>query len=80
MKHLNINNMKTKLIALFAIAFMTASCDYGLTKSYDDNIPLGNRALESIKFEDCEYIYLRRLGSVAITHKGNCKNPDHAYK
>ncbi len=72
--------MKTKIVALFAIAFMTASCDYGTTQNYEKTIPIGNRVIESIEFDGCEYIYLRRLGSVSITHKGNCKNPIHNCK
>ena len=66
--------MKIKLVALFAIALMTASCEGG---KGGDTIPLGNRTLQTIEHEGCEYVYLRRYGSVSITHKGNCKNPIH---
>ncbi len=65
-----------KLIALLIVLLMS-SCDYGLTENYKKTVPLGNRVIETIEFDGCEYVYLRRLADVAITHKGNCKNSIH---
>lgn len=65
-------------LLIFAIlGIVLIGCDYGITPNYQKTIPSGNRAIESIEFDECEYVYLRRMGSVAITHKGNCKNPIH---
>ena len=52
------------------VAVIFCGCDSGAN---GDKIPLGNRTIQTIEYNDCEYIYLRRYGSVAITHKGNCK-------
>ncbi len=60
-----------KIILILLITGSLISCDTGVN---GDEIPLGNKTIQVLEFEDCEYIYLRRYGSVAIVHKGNCKN------
>lgn len=52
------------------VAIIFCGCESGAN---EDRIPLGNRTLQTIEHDECEYIYLRRYGSVSITHKGNCK-------
>lgn len=68
-----------KLI-FYAIILLMCSCSGNMSGKNTDQIPLGNRTIQTIEFEGCEYIYLRRYGSVAIEHKGNCKNPIHSAK
>jgi hypothetical protein len=70
--------MKTKLVALFAIAFMTA-CE----------TPSGEKVKKEgysvITIEGCEYIEVSSMigassGYYSIAHKGNCKNSIHTCK
>lgn len=53
------------------LAFLLFGCIGGANY---DKIPEGNVTIQTIEYEGCEYVYLRRFGSVIITHKGNCKN------
>ena len=57
-------------VLLVAVIFSSCSTDTGIN---GDKVPLGNRTIQTINYEDCEYVYLRRYGSVTITHKGNCE-------
>jgi len=72
--------MKTKLIALFAIAFMTA-CETRNTTVVHTDVEISGRNIRTYTIDDCEYI-----GNVYgghgdfLTHKGNCKNPIHTCK
>jgi len=74
--------MKIKLIVLFSIAFMTASCG----KKVDKSLPREKKSGYSIVIiEQCEYIEVESMtgttvGYYSITHKGNCKNPIHDCK
>lgn len=62
---------KTAIAAMcLLVAIIFCGCDSGLN---GDRIPLGNRTIQTIEHDGCEYVYLRRYGSVSITHKGNCK-------
>ncbi len=63
------------VLVVGAFVFAFASCETGPN---GDKIPLGNTTVQIMEFEGCEYVYLRRYGSVTITHKGNCKNTIHA--
>jgi hypothetical protein len=63
--------MKNKLLIIILFTATTfVSCESG---SNGDIIPIGNRTIQTIQYENCEYVYLRRYGSISITHKGNCK-------
>ena len=55
---------------LLLSAVFLSGCDSGAN---GDKVPLGNRTIQTIEYDSCEYVYLRRYGSVAITHKGDCK-------
>jgi len=59
------------LATVLLAAGLFSGCDYGKN---GDEIPLGNRTVQSFEFEGCEYLYIRRYGSIAIEHKGNCKH------
>jgi len=61
------NGLKVLLVAV-----IFSSCNYN-TGINSDKVPLGNRTIQTIDYDNCEYVYLRRYGSVTITHKGNCK-------
>lgn len=64
--------MKIKLVALFAIAFMTASCH---------NDGPSDSSCEVVVYEECEYFRcVSYYGYHSLTHKGNCKNPIHYCK
>jgi hypothetical protein len=71
--------MKTKLVALFAIAFMTA-CETPKGDSVQKKEGYSVKIIDS-----CEYIEVSGMlgsssGYYSITHKGNCKNPIHNCK
>jgi len=52
---------------------LLTSCEGYTTAKYANTMPYGARVIETIEFEECEYVYLRRYGSIALIHKGNCK-------
>lgn len=60
-------------IAFMFSLFLLTSCSIDSGKN-QDAFPLGNHTIDTFELDGCEYVYLRRYGSVAITHKGNCKN------
>jgi len=69
--------MKIKLVALFAIAFMTASCN----SSYKNPESSGFKNYTFVEIDGCEYIaWTVSYEYLNITHKGNCKNPIHDCK
>ena len=75
-----MKNLRTKLsytLYILLVAFLFCGCDSGAN---GDKIPLGNRTIQTIEYDECEYIYLRRYGSVTITHKGNCKHCEERSK
>lgn len=57
-------------INILLAAALLLGCDSGVN---GDKVPLGNRTIQTIEYDGCEYVYLRRYVSVAITHKGDCK-------
>ena len=72
--------MKTKLVALFAIAFMTA-CD----TPRGEGKKIKKDGYSILTIEGCEYIEVSwcagcNNGYYSIAHKGNCKNPIHTCK
>lgn len=71
--------MKIKLVVLFAIAFMTASCNMEppkqlITKRVSDGL------FAIVEIDSCEYVLSHVHYGNSITHKGNCKNPIHDCK
>lgn len=56
-------------VLLVAVIFSSCNNNTGIN---GDKVPLGNRTIQTIDYDNCEYVYLRRYGSVTITHKGNC--------
>ena len=64
-----IKEFKT-FASVLLVAVIFCGCDNGAN---GDKIPLGNVTIQSIEYDGCEYVYLRRYSSVTITHKGNCK-------
>jgi hypothetical protein len=69
-----MKNLRKKLsytLYILLVLFLFTACESGAN---GDKIPLGNRTIQTIEYDECEYIYLRRYGSVAIIHKGNCKH------
>jgi len=32
-----------------------------------------------LTIDKCDYVYVKRGNSGGLTHKGNCKNPEHAF-
>ena len=64
--------MKTKLLALFAIAFMAISC----------TLINGEETFRTREIDGCEYLekYNGYQQGYSFTHKGNCKNPIHTCK
>lgn len=72
--------MKTKLVALFAIAFMTACETHNTTVTHTD-VEIAGRNIKTYEIEGCEYIGNVYGGNGDfLTHKGNCKNPIHNCK
>lgn len=69
-----------KLVALFAITFMIASC----SKREDYTYYGPSVHYKTIEIENCEYILGTDEGAYNggyfLTHKGNCKNTIHNYK
>lgn len=63
-----------KKILFISVLFFSCDGDKG-----ENSIPYGNKTIQTIEHEGCEYVYLRRYGSVSITHKGNCKNKIHTF-
>lgn len=61
---------------LIVILLILTSCggDFAPHGKNSDLMPKGNYCIDQFELDGCEYIYLRRYGSIAITHKGNCKN------
>lgn len=64
--------MKKQTTFIILALFLLSGCVLESGKNKEE-IPYGNKTIQSFEFEGCEYVYLRRFGSVAITHKGNCK-------
>ncbi len=61
-----------KYLLGFVLIITIASCsDWSGINT--EKVPLGNRTIQTIEYDSCEYVYLRRYASVTITHKGNCK-------
>lgn len=72
--------MKTKLVALFSIAFMTACqpTPNGQSRTTTtDNYSI-------VVIDGCEYVEYDKgvldQRVYSLTHKGNCKNPIHSTK
>lgn len=63
--------MKKLITLLLLLLLSSCIAEVGENK---DNFPYGNKTIQSMEFDGCEYVYMRRFGSIAITHKGNCKN------
>lgn len=77
-----------KLVALFAIAFMTLYCDAltgdDTSANFDSKNPSGYKAcgakIEIVVIDSCEYLYSFNYHATWMAHKGNCKNPIHLCK
>lgn len=66
---------------IFVFFIMLSSCDLDRPSSDYINVVSEqtecNNCFDTVEYDGCEYIYLRRYGSVCLEHKGNCKNPIH---
>ncbi len=78
--------MKTLItISLFTILLLLSACQLNEDpnanyKELLSRVPnKTSRYIVKVRVDGCEYVVIRRLGSVSITHAGNCDNhPDEA--
>lgn len=61
--------MKNTILLLSV--FFLASCEQPNEK-YLDFMPYGDRVVKTVIYEGCEYIVVKRMGEISVTHKGNC--------
>ena len=68
------NIIKTTLI----LVTLTACTETTVQKKQTEIVTAdGNRPLEVVVIEGCEYLHYRHGHSYMLCHKGNCKNPIH---
>ena len=73
-------NKWLKGLALLGLVSMVGGC---MPESDKPQVTLprcGKVNYEIVHLDGCEYIYLIRGETYILTHKGDCKNPMHAYR
>lgn len=80
-----MKNLRTKLsYALYTlvVAGVFAGCtvDSNSSRVQKDDIESEFGAgITILTIDNCEYVWVKRGHGGGLTHKGNCKNPEHAY-
>jgi len=79
-----MTNLRTKLIhalcVLLAAGIFTA-CTDGNERTQKDTVEVEfGCGITILTIDGCEYVWVKRGYGGGLTHKGNCKNPEHACK
>lgn len=68
-----------KQLTILLLSVVLIGCEQPNVKKTDSGIVLdvGSNKLQIVEIESCEYLFYVGGHRMALTHKGNCKNPIH---
>lgn len=77
-----MKNLGTKLsyaLYTFLVAGVFTACTIDTSRVHKDTVETEFGAgIKILTIDKCEYVWVKRGNGGGLTHKGNCKNPEHA--